>query len=98
MLPGSRPDALREEETEPPELCRCCAAVGVVLVGEAEGARGLRTGEHDMCLAPDDGARGGRCCLSDAACGGGGGGGSCVWAFMLKSWTTEGWAWRGCGI
>lgn len=56
-VPGTspRPEALRFECVEPPELWRECAGVG-----DVGGARFLRIGEHERCLAPDEGARGGR--------------------------------------
>lgn len=101
MLVGRRPEALRVAEeasgAEPPELWRLCFAaegVLVVRVGEAEGARVFRrVGEQERCRAPEEGARGGLCGLSDAGCGGGGG--RCVWAVRVRSWTAADW-W--CGI
>lgn len=84
MLPGRRPEALRVEETEPPELWRDCLWFGE---GDADGARVLRIGELDMLRwrAPEDGARGGRVARSD--CGMGGGGGRYVWALRVRSLT-----------
>lgn len=59
MLPEKRADADRTELKEAPELCRDRdMSPGV---GDAEGARGRRTGEHDRCRAPEDLAFGGRC-------------------------------------
>lgn len=99
MLAGRRPpEALRAEPTEPPELWRLWVP-GWVRVGEAEGARGRRTGEWERCRAPEEGALGGRCCRSAAGAGGGGGrdmvcGGIWVRGLGFASLTANG---RPCG-
>jgi hypothetical protein len=71
-VPGTipRPEALRADATDPLELWRECAVVGV---GGTDGCRVLRIGEHDKCRAPEDGARGGRCRSVVGGIGGGGG-------------------------
>ena len=64
---GWVPEALRTEEMDPPDECR-----ELRRVGDADGARVLRMGDVDMCLAPELFARGGLFGRgSDAGVGGG---------------------------